>query len=70
MPLPLLPREEKQAVSTPEQMAFEMFAEAYPHEAAEADWAAFVAYTRSRCNNPEFPEQEIRRILAQTAEAS
>lgn len=52
-------------MSTPEIMAFEMFAEVYPHEAAAEDWPAFVAYTRQRVDW-EMPEQVIREILAKT----
>jgi hypothetical protein len=52
--------------ATPEQMAFEMFADVYPHEAAEVDWLAFVAYTQSK--NPAIPEEEIRRLLERTKE--
>jgi hypothetical protein len=48
-----------------EKIAFEMFADVYPHEAAEADWQAFVAYTQSK--NPAIPEEEIRRLLKETA---
>jgi hypothetical protein len=53
--------------AVPEQMAFEMFAEVYPHEAAEMDWPAFVAYTQSK--NPLIPEGEIRRLLKETEDA-
>lgn len=56
----------KQA-SAPEIMAFEMFAEVYPHEAAEADWSQFVAYTRKRVGW-EMSEEAICEILAKTAE--
>jgi predicted TIM-barrel fold metal-dependent hydrolase len=55
--------EEKQAA---DQWAFETFASAYPHEAAELDWARFVAFTQSK--NPQIPEHEIKRLLAETAE--
>lgn len=51
--------------STPEEMAFEMFAHAYPHEAAEADWPAFVRYTQKV--NPEISEEAVREILQRTA---
>jgi hypothetical protein len=51
-----------------DQMAFEMFADAYPHEAAEADWPRFVAYVQKV--NPAIPESEVRRLLEVTCEAS
>lgn len=47
--------------STPEQMAFEIFAEAYPHEAAALDWPAFMAYVRRK--DPSITEEEIRHLL-------
>jgi hypothetical protein len=53
--------------AAPEQIAFEMFAEVYPHEAAEMDWPRFVAYTQSK--NPLIPESEIRRLLKETEAA-
>ena len=43
------------------QMAFEMFADAYPIEAADADWPAFVAYAQRR--NPEITEPVVRGLV-------
>lgn len=45
-------------------LAFEMFADTYPHEAAELDWQRFVALCKQR--NPEVREQDIRRVLEET----
>jgi hypothetical protein len=51
----------------PEKMAFEMFAQVYPHEAAEMDWPRFVAYMKSK--NPLITEVEIIRLLKETEDA-
>jgi hypothetical protein len=45
-----------------EQMAFEMFADAYPIEAADADWPAFVAYAQRK--NPEITEAALAELTA------
>ena len=45
--------------------AWETFASAYPHEAAELDWPRFVAFTQSK--NPAISEEEIRKLLEKTA---
>lgn len=49
------------------QIAFEIFADVHPHEAAELDWEKFVAYTRERCGHPNLSEEDIHRILGETA---
>jgi hypothetical protein len=51
-----------------ERDAFRTFAEIYPHEAAECNFEEFAASVRSK--NPAIPDNEIRRILRQTAEPS
>ncbi len=43
----------------------EMFADVYPHEAAEQDWPRFVAYFRVRVGEA-WTEAEIRKLLAET----
>jgi hypothetical protein len=50
-----------------EKIAFEMFAHAYPHEAAEIDFAAFAEYTRQRCENPDLTDEQIREVLQRTS---
>jgi hypothetical protein len=50
-----------------EEAAFEMFAQAYPHEAAEADWEKFVKFTRKICPEPNISEAEIRRLLNESS---
>lgn len=49
-----------------DKWVFETFATIYPHEAAAVDWPRFVAFTQSK--NPAIPEEEIRRLLKETAE--
>lgn len=44
-----------------DEAAFEMFARAYPHEAAKLDWQRFVAFTQKV--NPNIPESAIRSML-------
>ena len=48
---------------TMEAFAWECFAGAHPHEAAEMDWPRFVAYARYRVGW-EIPEVALRELLA------
>lgn len=44
-------------------IAFEMFADAYPHEAAELDWQRFFALVKKR--NPTVTEEIVKAMLAE-----
>ena len=48
-----------------ETLAFEYFCVAHPHEAAELDWPAFLAFTR-RESGMNLSEYEIRQCLVET----
>ena len=50
-----------------ETLAFEYFCIAHPHEAAELDWPAFLAFTR-RESGMNLSEYEIRQCLVETQE--
>jgi hypothetical protein len=50
----------------PERIAFEMFADAYPHEAADDSFDDFLAYTRRRAGE-ELTEERVRKALEDTA---
>ena len=43
--------------------AWATLCEIYPHEAAESDWPAFVEFFRSKFDDPDYPEEEIRELL-------
>ena len=45
-----------------EQTAFEMFADTYPIEAADADWPAFVTYAQRK--NPRITERALLELTA------
>jgi hypothetical protein len=46
------------------ELAFEMFADTYPHEAAELDWVRFFDLCKKR--NPAITEEVARKLLAET----
>ena len=46
------------------ELAYEMFADTYPHEAAELDWQRFFALCKKR--NPEVTEESVRAALEET----
>jgi len=50
-----------------EALAFQMFADTYPHEAAEQDWDKFFALCKQR--NSAVTEEAIRAILKRTGGA-
>ena len=47
-----------------EEWAWQDFATAYPHEAAEMDFAKFAAFVRTQ--NPAVSDEEIRLLLKET----
>ena len=58
----LTPEREKEL----DDMAFEMFAHAYPHEAAEMNWPRFYACVQKV--NPAVTETKAREFLAEGGE--
>jgi len=47
-----------------EQLVFELFARAYPHEAAQQDWEKFFAFAKRQ--NPALTKEVCRQILERT----
>lgn len=48
-----------------EEFAWECFAGAHSHAAAELDWPRFVAWLRAKAGY-EVPEEQIRQALVET----
>ena len=49
---------------SPEECAFRVFADFYPHEAARMHWKRFCLYANKR--NPELTPRVIKRLLWET----
>ena len=57
-----------EAQAKAEQTVWGWFASAHPHEAADLNWARFVAFVSQRTGDPAITEDEIRATLRETEE--